>query len=198
MTYSIVGSGAIGSALAGHFASKGIDVSLANNRGPGSLTDIVGKLGSKVKAATVEESLLADIVILAIPFPAVPDAVSKISDWGGRIVVDATNAVDLPAFTPTNLGGRLSSEIVAQAVPGARVVKAFNTLMAAVLASNPAEAGGKRVIFMSSEDAEANAVVSALCERLGFYPINLGRISEGGRLQQFGGPLSAQDLVRMD
>src|SRR5260370_32750947 len=56
----------------------------------------------------------------------------------------------------------------------------------------------RRVIFMSSEDADANAAVSALCERLGFYPINLGRISEGGRLQQFGGPLSAQNLVRMD
>ncbi len=179
MTYSIIGSGAIGSALAGHFASKGIEVSLANNRGPGSLTDIVGKLGSKVKAATVEESILADVVILAVPFPAVPDAVSSISDWGGSIVIDATNAVDLPAFTPTNLGGRLSSEIVAEAVSGARVVKAFNTLAAAALASNP-------------------DTVSALCERLGFYPINLGRISECGRLQQFGGPFSTQNLIRID
>ena len=198
MTYSIVGSGAIGSALAGHFASKGIEVSLANNRGPSSLTDIVGKLGSKVKAATVEESILADVVILAVPFPAVPDAVSSISDWGGRIVIDATNAVDLPAFTPTNLGGRLSSEIVAEAVSGARVVKAFNTLAAAALASNPAEADGRRVIFMSSDDADAIATVSALCERLGFYPINLGRISECGSLQQFGGPFSTQNLIRID
>src|SRR5882757_1283087 len=197
MNYSIIGSGAIGSALAGHFASKGIEVSLANNRGPGSLTDIVGKLGSKVKAATVEESILADVVILAVPFPAVPDAVSSISDWGGRIVTDATNAVDLPAFTPTNLGGRLSSDIVAEAVSGARVVKAFNTLAAAALASNPAEAGGRRG-FMSSDDADAIATVSALCERLGFYPINLGRISECGSLQQFGGPFSTQNLIRID
>ena len=198
MTYSIIGSGAIGSALAGHFASKAIEVSLANNRGPGSLTDIVGKLGSKVKAATIEESLLADVVILAVPFPAVPDAVSSISDWGGRIVIDATNAVDLPAFTPTDLGGRLSSEIVAEAVSGARVVKAFNTLAAAALASNPAEASGRRVIFISSDDADAIATVSTLCERLGFYPINLGRISECGRLQQFGGPFSTQNLIRID
>jgi predicted dinucleotide-binding enzyme len=160
MTYSIVGSGAIGSALAGHFASKGIEVLLANNRGPGSLTDIVGKLGSKVKAATVEESVLADVVILAVPFPAIPDAVSSISDWGGRIVIGATNAVDRPAFTPTNLGGRLSSEIVAEAVSGARVVKAFNTLAAAALASNPAEAGGRRVIFMSSDEAEKRRFIN--------------------------------------
>src|SRR5258708_13177020 len=112
--------------------------------------DIVGKLGSKVRAATVEESILADVVILAVPFPAVPDAVSSISDWGGRIVIDATNAVDLPAFTPTNLGGRLSSEIVAEAVFGARVVKAFNTLAAAALASNPSYPGARPAIFMSS------------------------------------------------
>src|SRR6266446_96502 len=183
MTYSIIGSGAIGSALAGHFASKGIEVSLANNRGPSSLKDIVRKLGSKVKAVTVKEAASADIVILAVPFPAVPDAVSAISDWRGRIVVDATNAVDLPSFTPTDLGGRLSSEIVAQAVPGARVVKAFNTLMAAVLASNPVQGGGRRVIFISSDDVDAAAAVAALCEQLGFYPIDLGRISQGGRLQ---------------
>ncbi len=198
MSYSIIGSGAIGSALAGHLASKGIDVLLANNRGPASLKDVVRNLGSKVKAVTVKEAAGADMVILAIPFSAVPDAVSVVSDWTGRIVVDATNAVDLPSFTPTDLGGRLSSEIVTQAVPGARVVKAFNTLMASILASNPAEAGGRRVIFTSSDDVDASAAVSALCERLGFYPMNLGRISEGGRLQQFGGPLSAQNLVRMD
>ncbi len=90
MTYSIIGSGAIGSALAGHFASKGIEVSLANNRGPASLKEIVRKLGSKVKAVTVKEAASADIVILAIPFPVVPDAVSAVSDWRGRIVVDAS------------------------------------------------------------------------------------------------------------
>src|SRR5258705_11715453 len=105
MTYSIIGSGAIGSALAGHFASKGIEVSLANNRGPSSLKDIVRKLGSKVKAVTVKEAASADIVILAVPFPAVPAAVSSISDWRGRIVVGATKPVDLPSFIPTDLAG---------------------------------------------------------------------------------------------
>src|SRR5260370_12532833 len=101
MTYSIIGSGAIGSALAGHFASKGIEVSLANNRGSGSLTDLVGKLCSKAKAATVEESILADVVILAVPFPAVPHAVSSISYCRGRIFLDPPNTVHLPSFTPT-------------------------------------------------------------------------------------------------
>jgi len=197
MSYSIIGSGAIGSALAGHFASKGIKVLLANSRGPASLKDIVRKLGSKVQAATAKEAANADIVILAVPFPSVADAVGDISDWRGRIVVDATNAVDVPSFTPTDLGGRLSSEIVAEAVPGARLVKAFNTLLAAVLASNPLQGGGRRVIFISSDDVDAAAAIAALCEQLDFGPINLGRISEGGRLQHFGGPLSGQNLVRI-
>src|SRR5260370_1935959 len=153
MTSSIIGSGAMGSDLAGHFASKGIEVSLATNRGPSSLKDIVRKLGSKVKAVTVKEAASADIVILAVPFPAVPDAVSAMSDWRGRIVVDATNAVDLPSFTPTDLGGRPSSEIVAHSLPGARVVKPFNTRMAAAPPGKPAAARGRRGTFDSYDDA---------------------------------------------
>jgi predicted dinucleotide-binding enzyme len=108
-------------------------------------------LGPNVKSATVQEAANADMVILAVPFPVVRQVVSTMSDWRGRIVVDATNAVDVPSFTPTDLGGRLSSEIVAEAVPGARVVKAFNTLYAAVLASTPVQDGGRRVIFTSSD-----------------------------------------------
>ena len=197
MNYSIIGSGALGTALATRFASHGIEVLLANSRGPNSLEEIVHKLGPKVRAATVQEGVGADVVILAVPFSAVRNAVSAVSDWRGRIVVDATNAVDLPSFTPTDLGGRLSSEIVAEAVPGARVVKAFNTLGAAVLASDPVQGNGRRVIFTSSDDVDASASVSALCEQLGLYPISLGRISQGGRLQHFGGPLSGQNLLRL-
>src|SRR5258708_36319550 len=100
MTYSINGSGAIGSALAGHFASKGIEVSLANNRGPSSLKDIVRKLGSKVKAVTVKEAASADIVTLALPFAAPPDAVRALSDWDGHIVLGGPEAPWLPSRAP--------------------------------------------------------------------------------------------------
>jgi 8-hydroxy-5-deazaflavin:NADPH oxidoreductase len=197
MEYAIIGSGAIGSALAAHFASKRIDVLLANNRGPESLQELTRKLGPTVKPATVREATEANMVILAVPFPAVRDALGGTSDWGGRILVDATNAVDLPSFTPTDLGGRLSTELVAEAVPGARVVKAFNTLVAAVLASTPIQGAGRRVIFISSDDVDAGTAIAALCEQLDFYPINLGAISQGGRLQHFGGPLSGHNLVRL-
>jgi predicted dinucleotide-binding enzyme len=196
MTFAILGSGAIGHAIATQFARKRIDVLLANSRGPASLADVVGALGPSVRAATTTEALAADLVFLAVPFSAIPTAVAEAGDWGGRIVIDASNAIDFPAFTPTDLGGRPSSRVVADTVPGARLVKAFNTLPAALLASEPAQAGGQRVLFVSGDDAAANAEVAALIERLGFAAVVLGELAAGGLLQQFTGPLTNLNLSK--
>jgi predicted dinucleotide-binding enzyme len=196
MTYAILGSGAIGSALARQFARSSIDVLIANSRGPESLAGLVAELGSHVTPTALSDALRADVVILAVPFTAVGEAVQDAAAWNGRIVVDATNAIDFPAFTPTDLGGCPSTAIVAETVPGARVVKAFNTLPAAVLASDPTQDGGRRVLFVSGDDAGANADIAGLIERLGFMPITLGAVAEGGLLQQFGAPLVAQNLTR--
>ncbi len=196
MAYAIIGSGNIGSALARQFARKGINVLVANSRGPASLAGLVAELGPTVVPATLEQALAADLVILAVPFPKVPDAVRGAGPWQGRVVVDATNAIDYPAFTPKDLGGRLSSAIVAEAVPGARLVKAFNTLPAAVLAQDPASPGGRRVVFLSGDDRAANADVAGLVDRLGFAPIDLGSLAAAGPLQQFGGPLMVHDLLK--
>jgi predicted dinucleotide-binding enzyme len=196
MTYAIIGSGAIGSALARQFARSNIDVLIANSRGPESLAGLVAELGSHVTPTSLPEALKADVVILAVPFTAVGEAVEGVAGWNGRIVVDATNAIDFPAFTPKDLGGRPSTEIIAEMVPGARVVKAFNTLPAAVLASDPAQDGGRRVLFVSGNDASANADTASLIERLGFAPITLGELNQGGLLQQFGASLVAQNLTK--
>jgi predicted dinucleotide-binding enzyme len=197
VAYAIIGSGAIGSALASQFARNRIDVLLTNKRGPDSLAGQVRDLGPHVTAVSAREALQADVVILAVPFKAVPDAVRDSSDWKGRIVVDATNAVNVPGFTPMDLGGRPSSEIVAEAVPGARVVKAFNTLAAAILATDPSQNGGRRVLFLSGNQQDANSAIANLIERLGFAPIDLGTLSEGGRLQQFGAALPALNLIKL-
>ena len=196
MKYAILGSGAIGTALARRFAASGIEVSLANTRGPESLTGLVGELGSLVKPVSAAEALQADVVVLAIPFDAVPDAVKGV-EWRNRIVVDATNAIDFPAFTPRDLKGRPSTQVVADAVPGARVVKAFNTLLAAHLGADPAVLGGRRVLFVSADDTSARLAVVDLVERLGFAAIDLGGIAEGGRAQQFGGGVAARELVQL-
>jgi 8-hydroxy-5-deazaflavin:NADPH oxidoreductase len=197
MTYSIIGSGNIGSALARQFARKGIFVAIANLRGPDSLQLLKKELGEPIVPQTIEAALAATTVILAVPFTAVPAIAHNSSDWKGKIVVDATNAIDFPSYAPTDLGGCLSSELVAEQLRGARVVKAFNTLPAAVLAADPAEGHGRRAIFVSGNDVEANAEVARLVEKLGFAPIVLGKLTEGGLLQQYGGPLMIQNLVKM-
>jgi predicted dinucleotide-binding enzyme len=197
MTYAIIGSGAIGHAIATQFARARMEVMLANTRGPASLSELVRELGDNVRAAHVHDALRADIVIMAVPFGAIREAAATGAPFAGQIVVDASNAIDFPAFTPTDLGGRPSTSVVADWVPGARVVKAFNTLPAALLSSDPAVHGGKRVLYLAGDDASANAQVGALLERLGFAAVDLGKLAEGGLLSQFMGPLTVHDFVKM-
>ncbi|MGQ3215311.1 MAG: NADPH-dependent F420 reductase [Shinella sp.] len=196
MTYAIIGSGAIGSALITHFSEKRIPVKVANSRGAASLDAVAGKHGDAVIPVELDEALAQDIVILALPFTAVPDLAKVRKDWSGTIVVDATNAIKFPEFRPADLGGRLSSEIVAEALPGAKVVKAFNTIPAAVLAADPVEASGRRVVLLSGNDEAANASVAGLIEKLGFAALDLGNLKAAAPVQQFGGSLVAVNLIK--
>src|SRR5258708_3024972 len=180
--------------IARRFAAGKIEVAVASSRGPESLATLVDELGPLVKPVTTAEALRAEVVILAIPFDAVPDAVNGVG-WRGRIVVDATNAVDFPAFKPRDLNGRLSTHIVAAAVPGAGVVKAFNTLPAASLAADPSVPGGRRALFVSGDDAPARGVIVALIERLGFAPLHLCAIAQGGPAHQFAGGVAPKKFI---
>lgn len=191
MSYAIIGTGTLGTALARLFSRAGIEVLIANTRGPETSQPLVKELGASVKATTLEGALEAGIVLLAIPFVAVEKFARIRNDWSGKIVIDATNA----HVSPEVLAGRLSSDIVAAAFPGAAVVKAFNQLPAAVLARHPSQDGGRRVVFVASNDDQASATVTALAEQLGFSPILLGRIDEGGRLLHIPEPLVLHNLV---
>jgi len=192
MNYAIIGSGKVGSALAHLFTRAGVAVSIANTRGPETLRPLVETLGGKVTASTVEDALNADVIFLAIPFVAVETFARVRADWTGKIVVDATNAYGV---SPEVMAGRLSSDIVARALPGASVVKAFNQLPAGVLARDPAQDGGRRVVFVSSNEDEASATIKGLAEQLGFSPILVGRIDQGGRLLHIPGALVLHNLV---
>ena len=189
MNIAILGTGNIGGALAGQFNRAGI-AAVLGERTPSSAKSF----GPHTRAVPIAEALAADIVILAIPFTAIREAVGA-GPWNGRIVVDATNAIDFPGFTPTDLGGRPSTEVVADLVPGARVVKAFNTFPAALLATDPASSGGRRMLTLAGNHPDANAEVAKLAEQLGFAAIDLGKLAEGGRLMQFGGPLTVKNFV---
>lgn len=193
----IIGAGNIGRAIAQALSAKGIAVTLSNSRSPESLATTVAELGPLVTAGTREEAAAKDIVFVAVNWSKLPDALAGLPPFDGRIVVDANNPIEAPLFKPAELGGRLSSEIFADLVPGARVVKAFNHLLSQLLATDPASDGGKRVLFYSGDDAGAKAAVGALIDQLGFFGIDLGSLAIGGRLTQFpGGPLPALNLVK--
>ena len=174
MTIEIIGSGAIGTAFAKNLARTGIEATISNSRGPESLEDLVRELGPAIKAGTREEAASADIVFVAVNWTKLPAALRDLPAWDGRIVIDANNAIEAPLFKPVELGGRASTDVVSELVPGARVVKAFNHLRAAVLADDPDANGGRRVLFYSGYDEGAKAEVAALIDRLGFSAIDLG------------------------
>ena len=177
MKYAIIGSGKIGTALARTFARKKIEVAIANTRGPETLASLTKELGPSVFPQSVQDAYQAEIIFLAVPFPAHKDVAKQFKTWNGKIVVDVTNALDV---APEELGGRLSSEIVSEAFVGARLVKAFNHLPAVQLGTNPPQKGQRQAVFVSSNDADASATVAAVASQLGFAPIELGRLDKGG------------------
>ena len=199
MTIGIIGSGAIGSAFARTLSRAGIDAIISNSRGPESLKELVRDLGSSIKAGTRDQAGRADIVFVAVNWSRLPAALAGFSDWSDRVVIDANNPIEAPLFKPVDLSGRVSSEVFADLVPGARVVKAFNHLRAAILASDPGADGGRRVLFYSGNDDAAKTEVAALIDRIGFAGIDLGSLAVGGKLAQFpGGPLPNQNLIKID
>ena len=196
MRYSVIGSGNIGSAVARAFARAGIAVEVATARGADAVGRLKDEIGEQVIPTEVSDALTADVVVLAVPFDAVRELVGQVSDWGGRIVVDATNAIDYTNFSPADLGGRPSSDLVGEWAVNARVVKAFGHTWARVLARDPGDGrGGRRVLFVSGNHPDANAAVAELIDQLGFTPIDLGRNDAGGLLQQFGGPLTTRSFI---
>jgi predicted dinucleotide-binding enzyme len=198
MSYAIIGFGVTGKALAKAFARKGIEVSVANAREPESLASDAAAIGPEILPKTLAEAVKADIIFLVVRFESYPDVAKALPNWHGKTVVDVTNA----HVFPEELRGQPSSRHVAQAFAGARLVKGFNHLLADVLDQDPAVHGGKRVVFLASDHEDAAAEIAALAERLGFAPIILGGLSEGGLLvQSFGiswGRLVFQDLVKFD
>jgi predicted dinucleotide-binding enzyme len=199
MSYAIIGFGNIGKAMAKAFARKGIEVSVATTRDPESFAADAAAIGPTIIPKTLAEAVKADVIFLAVRFEQHPDVAKALSTWQGKTIVDVTNAYGV---SPEELGGQPSSRFVAQAFPGARLVKGFNHLAAGVLDQDPAVHGGRRVVFLASDDDGAAAAIGAFAEKLGFAPIKLGGLSEGGLLVQARGnswgQLIFKDLVKFD
>jgi predicted dinucleotide-binding enzyme len=199
MSYAIVGFGAVGQALAHAFARKNIEVTVASRRPAESLTPQARAIGPTVVARSLRDALAADTIILAVPFGGYREVAKALPSWEGKTIIDATNAFGVPV---EELDGLSSSVVIAKAFAGARLVNGFNHLAAATLAADPVVEGGHRVVFLSGDDDDAIAPVAALAEQLGFAPVNLGRLNEGGALVQargrIWGPLIFQDLFKRE
>jgi 8-hydroxy-5-deazaflavin:NADPH oxidoreductase len=201
MRFGTIGAGAIGQALARHVVKAGYPVTLSNSRGPQTLTQVIADIGPLASAGTVAQAAEADIVFLATSWKVVPDVLDALPNWNGRILVDTTNILDIVDGTvvPVDVGDQSSSVIVAAHAPGARVVKAFNTLYAKYIEPDPRHEAGRQVIFYAGDDVDAKATLASILDEFGFAPVDIGPLREGGLLMQVnGGPLSGLHLLKQD
>jgi predicted dinucleotide-binding enzyme len=190
----ILGAGHVGLAVGRRLIGAGHRVKLSSARGPQALTPVAQGIGAE--AASVTEAAAADLVLLAVPWPAVPSTLDPLPDWQGRILIDATNPfVTTNPLELADLQGRSASVIVAEHAPGARVVKAFNSITMANFEKGPRQGEARRVLFVSGDDVASKQTVQELITELGYAAIDLGDLDEGGRTQQPGGPLAGLDLL---
>jgi predicted dinucleotide-binding enzyme len=195
MNIGILGAGVVAQTIAKHVLPFGHRVLLSNRRGGDSLAALVRELGSGATAGTPQQAAEQDLVVLAVNWPSVQPALFSIPDWKGRVLVDATNRV--AGYRPLTLGdlsGRTSSEIVADLAPGAKVVKAFNSVPMSWI-SDFSSPKPRTVLFVSGDDDDAKKSVSDLVEQVGLCAVDLGSLAVGGRLQQLGGPLAGVRLT---
>ena len=197
MRFGTIGAGAVALGFAREALRAGHQVVLSNRRGPDSLADVVAELGNGASAATAAGAASLDYVLLAVPWPHIEDALRGLPAWNGRVLIDATNPFSAysPKLVLADLGDKGASEVVAALAPGARVVKAFNSIVIERFNQGPTKDGGRRVIFVSGDHAGPIEFVKNLIASFGFAPIHLGGLETGGRMQQAGGPLAGRDLV---
>jgi predicted dinucleotide-binding enzyme len=193
MNYAIIGFGSVGQAMARAFARNDIEVSVATTRDPDSFAADAAAIGPSILPKTLAEAIKADVIFLAVRYEAHPDVAKALSSWRGKTIVDVTNAYGVP---PEELIDQSSAKTIGHAFTDARLVKGFNHLLASVLGQDPAVHGGRRVVFLTSDDDDAAAQIGALAETLGFSPIQLGGLSQGGLLVQARGKTWGQLIFK--
>lgn len=194
-----IGAGTVAKAITSHAVAAGHSVVLSNSRGPESLAEVAAELGPNASAGTVLDAASAEIVILAVHWAIVPEVAESVPDWGGRIVVDATNQwASLNPMVAADLGDETGSERNAELLHGARLVKAFNTLFGRITAQDPRHAEGRLIVFLAGDDADAKATVAEFVDSLGFAPVDLGDLPTGRLMQVGGGPLSGLHALKME
>jgi len=197
MEIGTIGAGDFAQAFAKRALTAGHKVKLSNSRGPESLREIINQLGPGAMAATTEEAAACEVVLLSVPWDNVPETLASLPKWKNQILIDGTNPFHGKAgnFTPANVGNLSTSQFVAALAPGARVVKALNTMIVPNLEADPIVNGARRVAFISADDHGAKKRVETLLESFGYSVIDLGNLRDGGLIQQAGGPLAGRNLL---
>jgi 8-hydroxy-5-deazaflavin:NADPH oxidoreductase len=192
-----IGAGAFAQAFAKQALKAGHKVKLSNSRGPESLREIVSRLGPRAIAATRDEAAACEMVLLAVPWDNVPETLANLLRWENQILIDGTNPFHGKAgkFTLADVGNLSTSQFIAALAPGARVVKALNTMIVPNLEAEPIVNGARRVAFISADDDGAKKQVETLLAGFGYSVIDLGNLRDGGLIQQAGGPLAGRNLL---
>jgi predicted dinucleotide-binding enzyme len=188
MKIGIIGAGNIGASAAKLFVEAGHEIAIANSRGAETLKDLVNELGKNASAVSIEEAAkFGEIVFVSIPFGKYKTLPADAFD--GKIVVDSNNYYpDRDGnFAELDKNETTSSEMLAEHLRGAKIVKGFNTIWFEHLktqgdVSLPIEE--RRAIFIAGDDAEAKEIVARLIEEIGFAPVDTGDLANGGAAQQ--------------
>jgi predicted dinucleotide-binding enzyme len=195
MKIGFIGAGTVAQTIARHVLPFGHEIVLSNTRGPESLAALVQQLGDGASAGTPQEAAEQELVVLAVEWWNVQKALSVIPDWSGRVLVDATNRLaGIDPFRLGDISGRTSSEIVADLAPGAKVVKAFNSVPMSWISDTSADKP-RTVLFVSGDNSAAKKPLADLIDQVGFACVDLGSLAVGGRLQQLGGPLGGARMT---
>jgi 8-hydroxy-5-deazaflavin:NADPH oxidoreductase len=196
MKIGIIGAGMIGGTLARLLTAIGHEVAVSNRRGPKSLEPLVAELGPKAHAMTGDEAAQwGELIVLAVPWRS-PEALPSAETVAGKVVVDAMNPYAATGGT-IPLGDSTSSEETQKRLPGARIVKAFNTIFYRHLASEgrtDLPEDDRRAIFVAGDDDEAKARVAAIIREIGFAAVDAGTLRDGRRLQP-GSPVYNRQLT---
>ncbi|WIB27728.1 NADPH-dependent F420 reductase [Curtobacterium sp. MCSS17_015] len=202
-TLGIIGAGNVGAQIARRAVEVGLDVVLANSRGPESLEELIAELAPSAGAATVTDAARAgDVVVVAIPISGYRDLPAEA--FAGKTVIDTGNyypEYSGPVDELEQPGAPTTSELLQRHLPDASVVKAFNNLSAADVTTDGSPAGspGRRSLVVAGDDADAKAVVADLVDRFGFDVVDAGALDEGWRYERdqpaYGVPRDRADMT---
>ena len=199
MKIGIIGAGNIGSTAAKLFVKAGHEVAISNSRGPETLDALAAELGDNAEASTVENARdFGDIVFISIPlgkYTALPTA-----GWENKIVIDSNNYYPERdgQFAELDSGETTSSELLENHLPGARIVKGFNTIWFEHLKTQGDTSlplAKRRALFIAGDDSQAKGTVAKLIEDIGYAAVDGGFLHEGGKAQQPGSTIYGMELT---